>query len=220
MFKIRFQTQLWKYLSISSFKPKQNRLDKLKCHAYKIWTVIVLKVDKMKKMDMNVKTSLVTSSASPEQTYKWHICNIKLGKKYLFKTVQSPSTQSEHIFNHYLFGFGGFSLWLLSLGVAILSWLGLLCFWCLLWSCFFLSLHWGCLRFQCQSWGGSSLLRGDSCLCFSHGIGCESRESWKKNTAAKTGFFRRDVTRRPCSLCVKWRMYNRNECFCSLYSEI
>lgn len=25
------------------------------------------------------------------------ICNIKLGKKYLFKTVQSPSTQSKHI---------------------------------------------------------------------------------------------------------------------------
>lgn len=41
------------------------------------------------------------------------ICNIKLGKKYLFKTVQSPSTQSEHM-NHYSFGVGGFGLWLLK----------------------------------------------------------------------------------------------------------
>lgn len=41
------------------------------------------------------------------------ICNIKLGKKYLFKTVQSPSTQSEHI-NRYSFGFSSFGLWLLG----------------------------------------------------------------------------------------------------------
>ncbi len=41
------------------------------------------------------------------------ICNIKLGKKYFFKTVQSPSTQSEHI-NRYSFGFSGFGLWLLG----------------------------------------------------------------------------------------------------------
>lgn len=64
------------------------------------------------KMDMNVKTKLLHQVQAQYKPIN-DICNIKLGKKYLFKTVQSPSTQSEHI-NRYSFGFGGFSLWLLG----------------------------------------------------------------------------------------------------------
>lgn len=83
------------------------------------------------------------------------ICNIKLGKKYLFKTVQSPSTQSEHI-NHNSFGVSGFGLWLLSLG-AILGLLGLLCFGWLFCNGLFLLHRWWS-RFACQTRRSSSLL--------------------------------------------------------------
>lgn len=64
-------------------------------------------------MGMNVKTKSCYIKCKPKNKPINDICNIKLGKKYLFKTVQSPSTPSEHI-NHYLLGFGGFRLWLLG----------------------------------------------------------------------------------------------------------
>ena len=64
-------------------------------------------------MDMNVKTKVLLHQVQAQNKPINDICNIKLGKKYLFKTVQSPSTQSEHI-NRHLFGFGGFGLGLLQ----------------------------------------------------------------------------------------------------------
>lgn len=63
-------------------------------------------------MDMDVRTVLLHRVQAQNKPIN-DICNIKLGKKYLFKTVQSPSTQSEHI-NRYSFGFSGFGLWLLG----------------------------------------------------------------------------------------------------------
>lgn len=113
-------------------------------------------------MDMDVRTVLLHRVQAQNKPIN-DICNIKLGKKYLFKTVQSPSTQSEHI-NRYSFGFSGFGLWLLSLGVSIFCWLGLLCFGCLFSNSFFLSFRCYRFRFQSQPRGSSSLLRWDSLL--------------------------------------------------------
>lgn len=70
---------------------------------------------------MNVKTKLLQQMQAQNKPIN-DICNIKLGKKYLFKTVQSPSTQSEHI-NCYSFGFGGFGLGLLRTENKTRHWL-------------------------------------------------------------------------------------------------
>ena len=102
MFKIRFKSPTpWKISITQQFK--KTALDKLK-------------MPRLQDMDGNgygcenkfcyIKCKQVQNKSIND------ICNIKLGKKYLFKTVQSPSTQSEHI-NRYSFGFSGFSLWLL-----------------------------------------------------------------------------------------------------------
>ena len=115
------------------------------------------------------------------------ICNIKLGKKYLFKTVQSPSTQSEHI-NRYSFGFSSFGLWLLSLGVPIFSSFGLLCFGCPFWSGLFL-LHRRRFLFRllCQALGTPSFHRLRGFLRFNH---VAERKLTRQLTKKRAFFFR------------------------------
>lgn len=60
---------------------------------------------------MNVTTKFLLQVQAQNKPIN-DICNIKLGKKYLFKTVQSPSTQSKHV--NRSFGISDFSFWLLG----------------------------------------------------------------------------------------------------------
>jgi len=168
MFKIRFKIQTcWKISITQQLKKKQNK---------KKNSIRQTKMPRLQDMDGNhlkwiwMWKQVLLHQVQAKNKPINDICNIKLGKKYLFKTVQSPSTQSEHI-NRYSFGFSGFSLWLLSLGVSIFCWLGLLWFGCCLFSNrFFLSFHCS-FRLQSQPWGRSSLLEGNSCLHFAHVVG-------------------------------------------------
>lgn len=63
------------------------------------------------KMDMNVTTNVLLHQVQVQNKPINDICNIKLGKKYLFKTVQSPSTQSELIVIHLASVASAFGSW-------------------------------------------------------------------------------------------------------------